>query len=118
MEKKILVMNSDEGQCQDICTMLAEEDYDTVPVYSIAELETQFENNECQAVIMDIDSVLITNRTIRQLALKYPGTYFLCLSKDRFHPDLKEALCYHIYACIKKPVDPDELYYWAKSIYK
>jgi hypothetical protein len=54
---------------------------------------------------------------IRDLALKYPAVRFLCKSKDRFHPELKDAICYHIYACLTKPVDPDELLFWIKSIY-
>ena len=70
------------------------------------------------AVVLDIDSVPVDNRTIRELAIKYPGVRFLCTSKDRFHPELKDAICYHIYACLNKPVDPDELLYWLKSIYE
>lgn len=71
---------------------------------------------ECVVVIMDLDTIPIGNRIIRELTVKYPGVYFLWLSSDRFHPHLKEALCYHIYACINKPVDPDELLYWVRSI--
>jgi hypothetical protein len=67
---------------------------------------------------MDIDTVQIDNWAIRKLTVKYPKVYFLCLSSDRFHPHLKEALCNHIYACINKPVDPEELFFWLRSIYK
>jgi hypothetical protein len=38
------------------------------------------------------------------------------MSKNPFHPELKDAICYHIYACINRPIDPDELFYWLKSI--
>ena len=38
------------------------------------------------------------------------------LSFDKFHPELKDAICYHIYACLNKPIDPDELLYWLKCI--
>jgi len=30
----------------------------------------------------------------------------------------KDAICYHIYSCINKSVDPDELFYWLKCIYQ
>ncbi|MCK5196674.1 MAG: hypothetical protein KAQ71_22875, partial [Desulfobulbaceae bacterium] len=70
------------------------------------------------AIIIDIDSVAVDNRVIRELTVSYPEIYFLCTSKDRFHPELKDAICYHIYACLTKPVDPDELVYWLRSIYK
>jgi hypothetical protein len=67
---------------------------------------------------LDIDTVPVNNRTIRDLALKNPSVRFLCTSKDRFHPELKDAICYHIYACLNKPIDPDELLFWLKSIYE
>lgn len=116
MKKKILVMNADEKECGDLCTLLNERQYLATPTYSLPEMITFIQNIECMVVIMDLDTVPIDNRTIRELTLKYPEVYFLCLSKDRFHPHLKEALCYHIYACINKPVDPDELFFWLKSI--
>jgi hypothetical protein len=40
----------------------------------------------------------------------------LCLSSARFHPELKESFLSHIYACLTKPIDPDELRYWLRSI--
>ena len=42
--------------------------------------------------------------------------YFFCLSKHPFHPELQDAICYHIYACLNRPVDPDELFYFLRSI--
>ncbi len=118
MEKEIVVLDADKNQSRDLYTMLEEHKYKVVQIGSLPDLENHFSNNICQAIIMDIDSVTVTNRAIRQMAVKNPGTYFLCLSEDRFHPELKEALRNHIYACIKKPVDPEELHFWIKSIYK
>ena len=57
--------------------------------------------------------------TISTHSIQYleTATRFLCTSKDRFHPELKDAICYHIYACLNKPVDPDEMVFWIKSIF-
>jgi DNA-binding NtrC family response regulator len=118
MEKTILVLNADEKECDELCALLNEQQYRATPTYSLPEMVTFIQDIDCMVVIMDIDTVPIDNRTIRDLTLKYPGVYLLCLSSDRFHPHLKEALCYHIYACINKPVDSDELFYWLRSIYK
>jgi DNA-binding NtrC family response regulator len=118
MEKMILVLNTDEKECDELCALLNEQQYLATPTYSLPELITLIQDIECMVVILDLDTVPIDNRTIRELTLKYPGTYFLCLSSDRFHPHLKEALCYHIYACINKPLDLDELFYWVRSIHK
>jgi len=118
MEKMIIILDADEKECGELCALLNDHQFRTVPIYSLPEMITLIQDIECIAVIIDLDTVPIDNRTIRELTLKYPGIYFLCLSSDRFHPHLKEALCYHIYACINKPVDPDELFYLVRSIYK
>ena len=81
-------------------------------------MENLIQSEDYIAVIIDIDSIPVDNRTIRNLTLKYPGVRFLCTSKDKFHPELKDAICYHIYACLNKPVDPDELLFWIKSIFE
>lgn len=73
-------------------------------------------DTSCNCVILDLDSIRIDNRTIRELTILYPHIYFLCMSKDRFHPELKDAICYHIYACLTKPLDYDELLYWLRCI--
>ena len=115
-EKTILVLNAEEKESAELCTLLNEKYYLATPAYSLPEMITFIQDIECIAVILDLDTIPIDNRTIRELTLKYPGIYFLCISSDRFHPHLKESLCYHIYACINKPVDPDELFFWLKSI--
>ena len=112
------MLDADEKECGELCALLDDHQFRAVPIHSLPEMMTFIQDTKCLVVIVDLDSVPIDNRAIRELTLKYPGTYFLCLSSDRFHPHLKEALCYHIYACINKPVDPDELLFWIKSIYE
>ena len=116
MEKSIIVLDAEEKQCENLCNMLEMSRYHVTPTHSLSDLERLLSENERLAVIIDIDTVPINNHTIRGLTLKNPGTYFLCMSASRFHPELKDAICYHIYACLNKPVDPDELLFWLRSI--
>jgi DNA-binding NtrC family response regulator len=118
MKKKIVIMASDPDSMEELSSILNSENYAYTEVHALSSLDALFDSDEYVAVIIDIDSVQVDNRTIRSLALKYPGVRFLCTSKDRFHPELKDAICYHIYACLNKPVDPDELLFWIKSIYE
>ena len=118
MKKGIVVLDADQNQCRRLCTLLEKYQYSTIPMHSIQSLEANLKQSSCLAVVLDIDTVPVDNRTIRNLTLKYPGVSFLCSSKDRLHPKLKDAICYHIYACLNKPVDPDELIFWIKSIYE
>ena len=116
--KKIVILGADQNSIEELSNILKSKNYPFTVTNALSSLEQYFESDQYVAVVLDIDSVPVDNRSIRNLALKYPGVCFLCTSKDRFHPELKDAICYHIYACLNKPVDPDELLYWIKSIYE
>ena len=118
MEKRIVLLDADTAQCKQLCALLEKERYSVSALHSLQNLETHLEENKFQAVIIDIDSVTIDNRTVRELTIKFPKVYFFCLSVQPFHPELKDAICYHIYACLNKPVDEDELFYFLRSIYE
>ena len=118
MAKGIVVLDTDQKQNQNLCLHLEKNCYKATPIYSLENLLERLNEIDYLAVIIDIDTIAIDNRTVRELTIKYPGVYFFCLSKDRFHPELKDAICYHIYACLNKPVDLDELFYWLRSIYE
>jgi DNA-binding NtrC family response regulator len=118
MKKAIIVLDADKSSSHVLSEMLKSRDYPFTVTRELSFLANLIETNQYVAVIFDLDSIPVNNRTIRDLALKYPGLCFLCTSKDRFHPELKDAICYHIYACLNKPIDPDELLFWIKSIYE
>ena len=115
---KVVVFDNDQTQCLALCDLLGVRGYQTVPARSLSDLNLLLQKKNCLVVLMDLDTAPLDNRTIRNLTQKNPEVYFLCLSSKRFHPELKESICYHIYACINKPVDLDELYYWLRSIYE
>lgn len=118
MEKRIVLLDADTAQCKQLCVLLEKERYSVSMLHSLQDLEGHLEEKKFQAVIIDIDAVPIDNRTIRKLTLLFPEVYFFCLSEQPFHPELKDAICYHIYACLNKPVDEDELFYFLRSIYE
>ncbi len=118
MKKKVIILDADLNSSMELSNIIKSKNYPLTVSAELSSLEESFISDQYVAVILDIDSVPVDNRTIRDLALKYPGVRFLCTSKDRFHPELKDAICYHIYACLNKPVDPDELLYWIKCIYE
>lgn len=116
MQRSILVLDADKDQCIAFCELLEKGKFKATPLFSTQYLEKNIEESGCQAIFWDIDTVNADNRMIRDLTLKFPGVYFFCLSKYPFHPELKDAICYHIFACLNRPIDPDELFYWLKSI--
>jgi DNA-binding NtrC family response regulator len=116
MEKSILVIDADKEQGRKLCDLLNAGQCSATLLFSTHKLEQCIKDIECQAIFWDVDTVPVDNRTVRDLTLKFPGVYFFCLSKHRFHPELKDAICYHIYACLNRPIDQDELFFWLRSI--
>ena len=118
MDATILVLDANRCQRHNLCQFLKENDCPTESIPSLEDLDKRIAENNVLAVIIDIDTVQVDNRTIRDLTLRNPGIYFFCLSERRFHPELEDAIGYHIYACINKPIDPDEVLFWIRSIQK
>jgi two-component system, NtrC family, response regulator GlrR len=116
MQKAILLMDADPLGSTGLLAQLSGQDYKTQTVGSLAELRLELAEEKFMAVLMDIDSVAVDNRAIRELTADFPATPFLCLSRERVHPDLKDAIRDHIYACLTKPVDLDEVTYWLRCI--
>jgi len=116
MKKRIALLDADQKECRRLCNLLEKNHYPTIPMHSIQYLEANLKQSDCLAVILDVDTISVDNRSIRDLTIRFPGVYFFCLSERTFHPELHDAICYHIFACINKPVDPDELFYWLRSI--
>jgi len=116
MQKAILLMDADPLGSTGLLAQLSGQDYKTQTVGSLAELRHKLAEEKFMAVLMDIDSVAVDNRAIRELTADFPATPFLCLSQDRVHPELKDAIRDHIYACLTKPVDMDEITYWLRCI--
>ncbi len=116
MKKRVILISKKSKELNQIDAVLSKNKYRSHLIEGIENLDTALTDIFCNCVILDLDSIIIDNRTIRELTIQYPHIYFLCISKDRFHPELKDAICYHIFACLTKPLDYDELLYWLKCI--
>jgi DNA-binding NtrC family response regulator len=116
MQKNILLMDADPLGSAGLLALLSGQGYAAQRVGSLAELRHALAEGKFMAVLMDIDSVAVDNRVIRELAADFPATPFLCISRERVHPELKDAISNYIYACLTKPVDMDEITYWLRCI--
>ena len=117
MKDPIIVVIADRKQATELGTVLETQNYRSVQSKLLTHLDRLVCENCCRAVILDLDTVPVDNRTLRDLTRAHPGIRVLAVSGRRLHPELKEALSSHIYACLCKPVDPDELIYWVKSVF-
>lgn len=94
------------------------EHYQTTVLDSLPSLEKNIRKGACQMVILDLDSLPVDNRLIRNLRKRDPSVRIIVLSSRRFHPELEEAMSTHIYACLSKPVDSEELIFWLRTAFK
>ena len=91
-------------------------DFRPTALHSLSDLEVYLKSHPDGIVILDMDTVATDNRFFRELKRQAPGLYLLALSSRSYHPGLEEAIGSHIYACLAKPLDPEEFRYWMKSI--
>jgi DNA-binding NtrC family response regulator len=118
MKQTVVVLDTEKKQCRALCDLLEERKYRAIPIHSLKNLKNYFQESSCQAVIVDLDTVPIDNRMVRELSQLHPNAYFFCISDQRFHPELKDAIYNHFFACLYKPVDPDELFYLLNCIHE
>lgn len=116
MEKKIVVLDADVAQCQEIRILLSS--FDVKAMHSLPELHEYLTENECRVILIDLDTVSIDNRTLGQIKRQHPEIEIIAKSERTFHPELEEALRSHILSCLGKPLDSDELIFWLKSIFQ
>jgi DNA-binding NtrC family response regulator len=117
MDKLVTIVDTDRKQCSELCFQLEERQFHGAPIHSLPELKRHLQSSNCKTVIIDIDTVSIDNYSIKDLTTKNPEVCFFCLSKDHFHPELKDVIGRHIYACISKPVDLEELFFWLEAVH-
>jgi DNA-binding NtrC family response regulator len=117
MKGSIIVIDADETTSDALCNLLEAQNYNVRLSHSLAGLSGLIQESSCRAVILDLDTVHVENRHLRDLKRNHPDLYLVAVSGRLFHPELKEAIASHIYACLSKPIDPDELLYWVKSIF-
>ena len=112
----ICILSLDEQQSDELCSAIQERPFEVRVFQDLNGLLDHLANNDCVATIMDVDSVPATNRMIRQMKTQFSEVSIFFISERRLHPDLKDALSQHIYACLNKPLDPDELDFWLKCV--
>jgi DNA-binding NtrC family response regulator len=117
MSEWILVVGGDKRTCFKLVDLLSANDYRAVCSFTLLEIEAMLQEAGCRLVIFDLDTVPLDNRTLKEFKKFHGDLSILALSERSFHPELKESMANHIYACLSKPVDADELIYCVNSIF-
>lgn len=116
MQHSIMVVSSSMDERLQLCKILEDNRYRAVPFQSLLDLVKAMGERACHAVILDLDSLPVDNRFIRELCKGNPEVCLIGISSRTFHPELEEAMRSHISACLAKPVNSEELIYWLRSV--
>lgn len=116
IQPKIFILSTDKPEIENLDFILSESRFASKAFEQLEELKTALARSNCRVAILDVDSVPLTNRTIRLLKDSHPEVTLFCISLSRLHPELQDALSHDICACLNKPVDPEELRFWLKAI--
>ncbi|UCD80143.1 MAG: response regulator [Desulfobacterales bacterium] len=118
MKKEVLVLDPDERQSQNLCGMLTANEYTPIAMKSLVDMRRYIEENDCHAIILNLDMVTVTNKGFKEFKRKNPLLNIIALSERQFHPELEEAFREYISVCLAKPLDTDDLVYWLKTIFE
>jgi DNA-binding NtrC family response regulator len=117
-EKEVIVLDIDTTQSQNLVAFLEDNAYTATPMDSLANMDRYMAETDCRAVVLNLDSISVTNKMLRDLKRKKPSINIIAHSKRQFHPELEEALREYISVCLAEPVDTDELAYWLKTVFE
>jgi DNA-binding NtrC family response regulator len=112
----VLVVNADRQESLAVVSLLSGLTYQATSLQGLDDLESHLQANPTRVVLLDLDTMRPNNQFFRLFKKRHPGVLILGASSHSYHPGLEEALGSHIYACLAKPLDPEELLYWLKSI--
>jgi DNA-binding NtrC family response regulator len=116
MKHEVAVIVSQESQSQALRSILSQGAYAAYELDSMGDVSNYMNGRDKGVLIIDLDTEQVTNTALRELKKKHALT-IIALSGEHLHPSLEESLRHHIYACLKKPADPDELLYMLRSVF-
>lgn len=113
---RVAVVDADERYCGELCALLEQSHIPVAPLYSLEDLPGHLSREQVGVLIVNLDTLPVDNNFFRKLKKENPDLFILCLSSRTYHPELQEAMGSHIYASLAKPFNPEELFYWLKTI--
>jgi DNA-binding NtrC family response regulator len=116
MEQEIAIAHPNEKDGRRLGEILVRESYQIKVFKNLEKLQMYLQTNPCSTVIIDIDKLPVDQQLFRNLKRLLPDLSILTLSSRSFHPELEEAMSRHIFACLNKPVDPEELIFLLEGI--
>ena len=117
MPDKIAIVDANKIECLKLQHLLQSRQYESMALHSLGELDRWLGRSPCRTVILDLDSLPVDRTYFRNFTRQYPQIRVLCMSQRPFHPELEEAIRECIFACVNKPIDPEEINFLLDSVH-
>lgn len=79
-------------------------------------LPAGFEITVYPAAVIDLDSISRPRPLLESWRQRHRDIRLIGVSEKTFHPDLGDIIDRYLFACLKKPVEEEELAYLLKSV--
>lgn len=112
----VLIVDPDEQNASAVCQVVLRLDFEPIYLSSLDELSKVVNKAGMAAILINIDTLSINNHFFFNLKKDNPTLLILGFSQRLWHPELAIALGSSIFACIRYPIDPDELSYCFKGL--
>ncbi len=113
-ENLVLIVHEGSMALEKLGVKVSESEYRFMTVPGLAPLLSILDERSVMAVILDIDSLALENSTIRDLTKLREEIVLFGISRERFHPNLQEAIGKYLFACLPNPISSDELRFWLR----
>ena len=120
MKRLIVLIGTEQRESQKLSRFFQAEKFRVTVEKSFKDpslLSQRIQDSECRAVVIDLEGAHFQPHFFRDLKRLNPKLNIIGVSKKSFHPELEEAIGKHMYACLKKPIDTDEISYLLKGIF-
>ncbi|MCK8604236.1 hypothetical protein [Desulfoferrobacter suflitae] len=114
----VLVVSGNLKECEQVCNVLNDSGYEAVTVNAVEHIEESLLTNGARVVFLDLDSFSVNNHFIKMFRKRNPEVCIFVISSRLLHPELQESISTDISACLRKPVDSEEMLYLLRSIIK
>ena len=116
MENKFFIITKNAKFGNSLMGQLPKGLYRATVIASLKAMTEELQASSTCIAAMDIDTIEPDIQRIRALKRNHANLVLLAFSDRKFHPEHKEVLSNHFFACLTKPVDMDEMLYLIKDV--
>jgi DNA-binding NtrC family response regulator len=116
MKYEIAVLVSQKLLSQALRPILDQDPYVLYELGSMDDVARYMQGRDKGLLIVDLDTEQVNNAVLREVKKNHPIT-IIAISSEQFHPGLEEAFRHHLFACLTKPLDAEELLYMLRSVF-